>query len=388
MEDVVKKPFWKNFIRAHNHSWGKSIRWPLMLVVSGCLLLATLAVFGLAYGWISGSVAAEKRGLAAGILIAGGAALWLVNTIIIYACLERFIMRRVEALLKDAGKVNGGDFQHRLEVERPDELGQVAEQINLLAGGLGRREAMLAKAHEKVLADTQFKSDVLAKVSHDLRQPLGVILGFSEMIRDEVVGPLNNQQRRAMSEIISSTARLSQMVTDLLDSSRLESHNLNLRVDDFSPGLLLRQVKDQVRAQADHKGLALVTELDPQLPNTLRGDPSRLLTILNNLTVNAIKFTEQGSIHIRMFRPDADHWAFSVADTGVGISADAIEHIFEPFWQGNNLANQHKGGVGLGLSIVQQFVQLMNGQIQVESAVGVGSTIRITLPLEHCAQGE
>jgi signal transduction histidine kinase len=383
MEQVLKKPFWKIITQAHNQFWRKSVRWPFLLAVSGSVLVVMVFIYFGIQIFAPGSATGKTGDPALVVTIAAGILLWLISTLIVYLCLDRLILRRIEALRKGTGQINSGDFQHRLPVEHADEFGMLAEQINILASGLNKRETMLARASEKALSDSRFKSDLLASVSHDLRQPLGVILGFSEMIRDETIGPVTNPQRRAINEIIASTARLSQMVTELLDSSRMEAHNLGLRIDNFSPSLLLRQLQDQASPAARHKGLELITELDPGLPKTLCGDAARLLLILNNLTVNAIKFTEQGSVHIRLFQPEPDHWAISVADTGQGIPADALEHIFEPFWQANDPATRDKGGVGLGLSIVQQLVQLMDGHIEVESAVGVGSTFRVTLPLDH-----
>ena len=386
MEQGLKKSLWNSIAGAHGQAWRKSIRWSLMLAISGSTLLALLVILGLLFILMAGDDFIQTRNLVLVVAAAGGLLLWLVCTIAIYICLDRLVLRRIEGMQKGAVQVNSGDFQYRIPIEQPDELGRVAEQINLLASGLDRREGQLVKAHEKALIDGHFKSDLLARVSHDLRQPLGVILGFSEMMRDEIVGPVTNHQRRAISEIISSTARLSQLITDLLDASRMESHGLHLRIDAFSPELLLRQLCDQVNLTAEYKGLALVTELDPDLPKTLYGDPNRLLLILNNLTANAIKFTQQGSVHVRLFQAGPDQWAFSVTDTGEGIPVDALEHIFEPFWQGNDPATRDKGGVGLGLSIVQQLVQLMDGHIQVESTVGVGSTFRVTLPLDLSLQ--
>ena len=379
VEPVLKKSFWQSLLQAHSLSWRKSIRWPFMLAVSGSLLLALLAIVIGVYTLVA---AEGQRSQVLAITAAGALLLWFALTLVINACLDRFVLRRIEMLQEGARQINSGNVQHRILVEREDELGEMAEEINLLAGGLSKRDGLLVKANEKILADTHFKSDMLAKVSHDLRQPLGVILGFSEMIRDEVIGPVTNPQRRAVGEIINSTTFLSQLITDLLDSSRMEAHGLRLRIDNFSPELLLRQLRDQVSLPAERKGLALVLVLDPRLPDTLRGDPNRLLLILKNLAANAIKFTQQGSVCIRMYPCGPEHWAFSITDTGQGIPADALEHIFEPFWQGNDPTTRDKGGVGLGLSIVRQLVQLMDGQIRVESTVGVGSTFLVTLPLD------
>ncbi|RPJ50823.1 MAG: sensor histidine kinase [Chloroflexi bacterium] len=381
MEQVLQKELWKNGREAHNRSWMKSIRWPLMLSISGILLLAMLAA-GLGAYAIPHSDKTQMDGRALLISAGGFLFLWLLFTSVICVVITRLIVRRVNSLQAEAARIAGGHLQQPIPVERMDELSIISAYCNEMASRLANREELLKKAREKALLDSQFKSNLLARVSHDLRQPLGVILGYSEIIRDEIFGPANNLQRKAISEIISSTLRLSQMISDLLDTARLEAQDLHLRIDDFSPNLLLQQASGQMSLPAERKGLAFSTELDPRLPEKLRGDPGRLLQILSHLAGNAIKFTQQGSVSIRAFQVDADHWAISVADTGPGIPADALEFIFEPFHQVDDPAIRDKGGVGLGLAIAQQLVQLMGGCIRVESTVGVGSTFLVTLPLD------
>lgn len=331
---------------------------------------------------VSMSEVTKTRVLALRITIAGMIFLWIIITLSINAFLQRWVLRPVGTLSEGADRIGKGDLQYRIPVERQDELGRVTEHFNQMTNDLAEREQMLVLARDQALIDSQFKSDLLARVSHDLRQPLGVILGFAEMLRDEIFGPISEPQRRAVGEIIAGNAHLSQMVSDLLDAARLESHRIQLRNGEFSPELLLRQVQGQLALLAERKKIALTTELDPNVPQTLIGDANRLTQILNNLTGNAIKFTQQGGVHIRLSCADSDHWSLSVSDTGCGIPADALVYIFEPFRQVNDQATRDKGGVGLGLSIVQQLVQLMNGQIRVESTVGAGSTFTVTLPID------
>ena len=322
------------------------------------------------------------RGAALRISAAGLLLMWILITVTINIFMERLVLQPIKILRDGADRIGRGDFHHRVQTMRADEIGQVSEHFNQMASALAEREGLLVKARDKALVDSQFKSDLLAKVSHDLRQPLGVILGFAEMLQDEIFGPVAESQRRAIRDIILSTTHLSQMVSDLLDSARLEAHTLRLRTDDFSPDLLLRQTSSQVSLLAQRKGLKLITELDPRLPETMRGDVTRLQQIINNLAGNAIKFTQQGSVRIHLFQVNQERWAISITDTGPGIPADALEYIFEPFRQVNDPSTRDKGGVGLGLSIVHQLVQLMGGQIRVDSTVGSGSTFTVTLPLQ------
>ena len=127
--------------------------------------------------------------------------------------------------------------------------------------------------------------------------------------------------------------------------------------------------------------IMLSSEIDPNLPDTLNGDTARLQQILLNLVSNAVKFTEQGSIRVRLFRPDENQWGIVVSDTGEGIPQSEIPHIFDTFRQVDGAATRVHGGFGLGLSIVKQLVNLMNGQIDVQSILGEGTTFMITLPL-------
>ena len=201
------------------------------------------------------------------------------------------------------------------------------------------------------------------------------------MLHEEVYGPLSNQQVVATDAVIQSAKTLKALVNDLLDQAQLESGQLKLRVSSFSPVDLIDQIQPKMRLLADTKGLALEKNVDPGLPTTLCGDPARLQQILVNLIGNAIKFTAEGTVAVRLFRPDESHWAMSVADTGPGIPTEAYDLIFEPFRQVDGSATREHGGTGLGLSIVKQLATLMGGRIKVESKVGHGSTFTVLLPL-------
>ncbi|MCJ7584513.1 MAG: ATP-binding protein, partial [Anaerolineales bacterium] len=227
----------------------------------------------------------------------------------------------------------------------------------------------------------KMKDTILATVSHELRTPLNAILGHVEMLKEAVYGPINERQARASERVISNTHRLLDIVSDLLDQAQIQAGKMSLKIHPFKPSDLLDNVRGLMFKTAADKHLALTGEIEPELPEILIGDLRRLQQILVNLVNNALKFTEKGSVHIRLFCPDRKHWAMEVQDTGMGIPEDEQEHIFDPFRQVDNSMTRKYAGFGLGLSIVNQLVALMGGDVAVKSTVGVGSVFTVILPI-------
>jgi signal transduction histidine kinase len=243
-------------------------------------------------------------------------------------------------------------------------------------------ELNLAQARDQAIEASRFKTQLLAKVSHELRTPLGAIMGYTELLQNGIFGPLSPEQKNATAEVIDSTDYLTMLVNQLLDQAQNESAAVQLHITAFEPAALLHQVEAQMSVLARNKGLFLRTEVTGQLPFLLRGDRDRLQQILVNLVGNAIKFTESGHVEVCFFQPDTTHWAIQVADTGLGIPQEAQAYIFEPFRQVDGSITRQHTGTGLGLTIVQQLVHLMGGEIKLDSEVGRGSTFTILLPLE------
>lgn len=227
----------------------------------------------------------------------------------------------------------------------------------------------------------RMKSSFIAIVSHELRTPLNAIMGFAEMIKEAVYGPVNEKQAEASQRILMNTQHMLGMVGDLLDQAQIEAGKLKIITESFRPAELLSNVDAVMGQIVAEKSLSLTSELDPRLPETVSGDSHRLQQILMNLVNNSIKFTESGNIHIRLFMVDTDHWGLEVKDTGRGIPKDELGQIFEPFHQVDSSTTRQQGGFGLGLSIVRQLVELMDGEIQVQSQSNLGTTFSITLPL-------
>jgi PAS domain S-box-containing protein len=239
----------------------------------------------------------------------------------------------------------------------------------------------LRLAHDQALEASRVKSQLLSKVSHELRTPLGGILGFAELLQNGAYGELNTAQEQAMAEIIQSVNYLANMVGELLDEAQIEAKKTILQVRKFSPRELLRQAITGIDIQARKKGLAFTASIDPTLPYEMYGDERRLLQILFNLIGNAIKFTNQGFVTVKIQNTDERHWSIEVADSGIGVSEENQSLIFEPFHQAEMVLSPKHRGVGLGLSITRQLVELMGGRILLESCTGEGSTFHVILPI-------
>jgi len=227
----------------------------------------------------------------------------------------------------------------------------------------------------------RMKSAFVSMASHELRTPLNAILGYVDMLQEGVYGALSEQQHDVVSRIIANVGELLNIVNNLLDQAQIEAGKLTLNNAPFSPTDLVEGVHGVMSVLAHAKGLELTRQIDANIPAVLIGDRQRLYEILVNLVSNAIKFTAQGSVHIRAQRHGAEQWLLEVVDTGRGIPQEAQAYIFEPFRRVDDSATRGDTGVGLGLSIVKQLVQLMGGEITLSSELNRGSTFTIVLPL-------
>lgn len=227
----------------------------------------------------------------------------------------------------------------------------------------------------------QMKNTFIAIVSHELRTPLNAILGYAEMLKEAVYGQVNEKQKSVSGRIMTNTQRLLGIVSDLLDQAQIEAGKLKIQMIPCKPAELLDNMRGVMEKIASDKNLSLITELDPTMAPIIIGDPQRLQQIMVNLTNNAVKFTDSGSVQVKVAPVGKKNWQIQIIDTGNGIPQDALEYIFETFRQVDGMSTRQHGGVGLGLSIVKQLVELMNGKITVESEIGKGSTFTVTLPL-------
>jgi polar amino acid transport system substrate-binding protein len=240
------------------------------------------------------------------------------------------------------------------------------------------REMALAKeAAEKA---NRVKSAFLASMSHELRTPLNSIIGFNGIILKEMAGPLNLEQKKQLQMIRGSARHLLDLINDVLDISKIEAGELQLTYSKFDMGELLEQVWQELRPLADKKGLSFIKEVSDGV-GLIESDERRVKQVLINLAGNAIKFTESGTVSIHC-RTNNDMIMTTISDTGIGIPADDLDLLFQPFKQVDTGTARKYEGTGLGLYICKQVIAKLDGTMSVESIPGTGSTFTFTIPRE------
>lgn len=242
-----------------------------------------------------------------------------------------------------------------------------------------RVEYSLRKHNEALEEAQNIKTDFLAHMSYELRNPLNSVLGFAELLEKEYQGPLNDQQHQYMRNILSASDYLLDLINDILDLSVIEAGGLSIEAEEFNLPDLIDNVIKKIDERVKQKKIHLNVEYDPALI-TVKADPKRIQHCVSNLLSNAVKFTsDSGHIDVRTWQ-DEQNYFISIRDDGIGIEPDETEEIFEKFYTGSNVP---KGkGTGLGLSLVKIFVEIHGGEIIVQSDLGVGSELTCKLPKE------
>jgi two-component system, NarL family, sensor histidine kinase BarA len=329
-----------------------------------------------------------------------------ITTIVIYR-LERSLSLPLEAMVETVHRIGRGDLQARADVHGGGELGVLADGINNMADNIQRAQTRMAERIQSATDDLQGqirlidqknreltiaraeadeanlkKSQLLASISHELRTPLSAIQGYTELLAQH--GRLNEQEQGWLAVINTSSRDTLKLVNDLLDVSRLESGRISIHRSQFDLGQCLSEVIGICRRSSYGSTVDVTLIMDPETPTCISTDKLRFKQVVTNILSNALNYTRDGRVSVHAGLRESEgrrQLELCVRDNGPGIDPEDLPHIFEPFYQSRNPATAGHSGAGLGLGITRGIVQLLGGQILVDSAPDAGSLFTIVLPL-------
>jgi len=304
------------------------------------------------------------------------------------------ITRPLEKLARAADAIAEGDLDTVVELHTGDEVNSVARSFNAMARSLAQSRSTLEEYSRTLEVRTErledvnrqleeanrLKSEFMAQVSHELRTPLNVIIGYGGMLADGAGGPVTMEQSKMLETILRYSKQQLELVTDVLDLSRLASGKISFHVERFSLSTTLADVVGPHRFNHIKSEVALELDVAADIPD-LETDRVKLQEIIRNLVDNALKFTEQGVVVVEARRDaDARFVVVEVRDTGLGIPPEDVPYVFDEFRQVGKGSTRGTNGVGLGLSIVKRLVEALGGTVSVTTRLGEGSCFRIRVP--------
>jgi len=304
----------------------------------------------------------------------------------------RRVVRPLRKLREGVGQIGSGDLSFRVDLKTGDELEALGEEFNKMTAALqeaysnlehkvAERTQELIITNQRLDEASRHKSQFLANVSHELRTPLNAIIGFTRLVLRRTEGQIPALQTENLQKVLISSEHLLKLINGLLDLSKVEAGRMELFVESFKVDDVVQAAASTVEPMLKNGRVRLMMEIRPDIP-LLKTDQEKLQQILLNLLSNAGKFTEEGEIKVSAWQENGS-LKLAVSDTGIGIERAALSYIFEEFRQADMSSARRYGGTGLGLAIAKKFVNLLGGDIAVESEVGKGSKFTVTIPIDY-----
>ena len=327
--------------------------------------------------------AANKKTL---ILMASSAAALILLALLLGFVISWSFILPVQQAHRFLGQVAKGNFAATITVPNRDEFGALAERMNHMTQELHRLDESqrrgseeLQRLNEQLLRASKAKSDFLANMSHELRTPMNAILGFIEMVLDEIYGEVPSHLKEPLTDVQTNGKHLLHLINDVLDLSKIEAGRMELVCAEYSVQDVVETVRTSLQSLALEKGLGFVAAVQDDIPLAF-GDGKRITQCLMNLVGNALKFCKRGRVAVWV-ELRGQTLVYRVSDTGIGIPKEELENIFTQFQQVDTAITREFSGTGLGLNITKKFVEMHGGRIWVESELGQGSTFFFSVPL-------
>jgi signal transduction histidine kinase/DNA-binding response OmpR family regulator len=317
-------------------------------------------------------------------LVQQAAVTFLLLAILLGVLVRRAVGQPLHKLDAHATALGMGDLTTPIEVKASDELGRLGRTLDAMRKNLLRSYTEIQGQNQRLLELDRLKSQFMANISHEIRTPMNGIVGMTELLHETA---LTADQKEFVSVINTSSEALLEIINGILDFSKLQAGRVELTREDFDLRSAVEDVIDLMAARARAKRVELCCLIDPEAEGTVGGDKGRLRQVLVNLLGNAVKFTDHGEVVVRARRlpstADTHEIRFEIQDSGIGIEPAVMDRLFQPFSQADGSFTRKYGGTGLGLAISRQLVQLMGGQIGVDSQIGHGSTFWFSLRFQR-----